>query len=56
VADWFAAGDSDSPTETLGVLTQASGERIKCRSFHGKWVLIDDGCPDGANLRVATQD
>jgi hypothetical protein len=40
----------------LGVLTQASGERIASRSFHGKGVLLDDGGPDGANVGVATQD
>jgi hypothetical protein len=56
VADWFATGDSESPAEALGILTQASGERLDPRSFHGKEVLLDNGCPDGANVGVATQD
>ena len=56
MADWFAAGDSDGPAEALGVFTQAGGDRLDPRSFHGKVVLLDDGCPDGANVGVATQD
>ena len=30
--------------------------RFDAGSFDGKEVLLDDGCPDGANVRVATQD
>jgi hypothetical protein len=56
VADWFAAGDRDTPAEALGILTQASAERIESWSFHSKEVLLDDGCPDGANVGVPTQN
>ena len=55
MADWFATGDVDRPAEALGVFTQAGGERIDAWSFHGEEVLLDHGCPDGANIGVATQ-
>src|ERR1035437_10122410 len=56
MADWFAASDSDGPPEALGVFPQACGEVLDSRCFYGKEVLLDDGCPDGANVRVGTQD
>jgi hypothetical protein len=40
----------------LGVFTKASGEGIEFRCFHGKEVLLDDGVPNGADVRFATQD
>jgi hypothetical protein len=56
MADGFAAGDSDGSTKALGVFAQARNERLDPRSFYGKEVLLDDGCPDGANFGAATQD
>jgi hypothetical protein len=56
VADWFASSDSDSSAEALGIFTQGRGHRLDPRSFHGKEVLLDDRCPDGANVGVATQN
>jgi hypothetical protein len=56
MADWFAASDSDSPAEALGIFTQARGHRLDSWGFHGKEVLLDNGSPDGANVGVATQD
>jgi hypothetical protein len=40
----------------LGVFTQAGGYGLDPRSFHGKCVLLNHGCPDGANVRVTTQN
>jgi hypothetical protein len=56
VTDGFAAGDCDSPAKALGILTQAGGERIESWSFHRKEVLLDDGCPNGANVGIPAQD
>jgi hypothetical protein len=40
----------------LGVFTQACSNRLDSRGFHGKEILLDDGCPDGANVGVASQN
>jgi hypothetical protein len=40
----------------LGILTQASRHRLDPRSLHAKEVLLDDRCPDGANVGVAAQN
>jgi hypothetical protein len=56
MADWFAAGDSDSPTKALGFFTQAGRHRLNARGLDGENVLLNHGCPDGANVGVATQD
>src|SRR5271157_3169150 len=56
MADWFAPGDSEGPSEALGVFSQSHGRRLNPRGFHGEEALLDDRCPDGANVGVATQD
>jgi hypothetical protein len=56
VTDWFTAGNSDRPTEALGVFTQAGRYRLDAWSFYGKEVLLDDRCPDSANVGVPTQN
>jgi hypothetical protein len=56
VADWFAASDSDGSTKALGVFTQAGGEWLNPRSFHGQEVLLNHGCPDCPNVGIPAQD
>jgi hypothetical protein len=40
----------------LGIITQSSGHRLDPRSFHGKVVLFDNGCPDSPNVGISTQN
>ena len=53
--DGFSACDRDSATKALRVFTQAGGELIDPGSFYRQLILLDDGCPDGANVGVPTQ-
>ena len=56
MADGFSACDRDSATKALRVFTQAGGELIDPGSFYRELILLDDGCPDGANIGIPTQD
>jgi hypothetical protein len=50
------ASNVDGSAEALCVFTQAGIEWIDSRSFNGEVILLDDGCPNGANVGVSTHD
>ena len=56
MADGFSACDRNRATKALRLFTQAGGELIDPGSFYRELILLDDGCPDGANVGVPTQD
>jgi hypothetical protein len=56
VADGSATGNIDGSAKALRAFTQGDHDRISSWSFYGKVVLLDDGCPDGANVGIPTQN
>jgi hypothetical protein len=56
VTDGPAASNADRPAKALRAFTQAGSEWLDPRTFYGEVVLLDYGCPDGANIGVSTQN
>jgi hypothetical protein len=56
MADGSATANIDGSAKALRAFTQGDHERFRSRSLYGKVVLLDDGCPYGANIGIPTQD
>jgi hypothetical protein len=56
MADGSATANIDGSAKALRAFTQGHHEWFSSRSLYSEVALLDDSCPDRANIGIATQD